>query len=158
MKRFAAAIACAIALAACTQVDAPPADPAAIVAERNAAFMAAVAAGDGTAVAANYAEDAVIMPPGSPSIAGREAIAQYFQAGIDAGIARVELAPGDATAPSADTIIEHSTSRVFNAAGDMIEEGKYIVVWRKVGDQWLMSWDMWNTTSAPVPAPAPATP
>ena len=58
---------------------------------------------------------------------------------------------------SADTILERSTVRVFNTAGDVIEQGKYVVVWRKVGDQWFMAWDIWNA-DAPPPAPAPATP
>lgn len=157
MKWFAAALACAaIALAACTQPPALPADPAAIVAERNAAFMAGVAAGDSTTVGANYTEDAVLMPPGMATVQGREAIAQFWQGGITAGIARVELAPGDVVAASADTILERSTARVFNAAGDVIDEGKYVVVWRKVGDQWFMSWDIWNS-DAPPPPPA-ATP
>jgi ketosteroid isomerase-like protein len=156
MKWFAA-IVCAAALASCTQAAAPPADPAAIVAERNAAFMAAVAASDGAGVGANYTEDAVLMPPGMPTVEGREAIGQFFQAGIDAGIARVELAPGETIATSADTILERSTVRVFNTAGDVIEQGKYVVVWRKVGDQWFMAWDIWNA-DAPPPAPAPATP
>ncbi len=155
MRWFAAALVCAaVALAACTQA-APPADPAAIVAERNAAFMAAIAAGDGAAAAANYTEDAVVMPPGMPSVEGREAIGQFWQGGISAGIARVELAPGDVTATSADTIIERSTARVFNAAGDVIDEGKYVVVWRRVDGQWFMSWDIWNGDAA---APAPAAP
>jgi len=155
MKWFAAALATTVvALAACAPA-APPADPATIVAERNATFMAAIADGDGTAVAANYTEDAVIMPPGMPTIEGREAIAQYWQGGIGAGITRIELAPGDVTATGADTIIERSTARVFNAAGDVIDEGKYVVVWRKVGDQWFMSWDIWNTSAD---APAPASP
>ena len=73
MKWFAAMVCAVMALAACTQSPALPADPAAIVAERNAAFMAAVAAQDGAAVAANYTEDAVIMPPGRPGIEGRSA-------------------------------------------------------------------------------------
>lgn len=158
MKWFAAAlVTAAVALASCTQAAAPPADPAAIVAERNAAFMAAIAAGDGTAAAANYTEDAVIMPPGMPTIEGREAIGQFWQGGIGAGIARVELAAGEVTATSADTIIERSTARVFNAAGEVIDDGKYVVVWRKVGDQWYMSWDIWNG-DAGAPAPEPATP
>lgn len=156
MKWFAA-IVCAAALASCTQTPAAPADPAAIVAERNAAFMAGVAARDGNAVAANYTEDAVLMPAGVPAVEGREAIAQFFQGGIDAGIARVELMPGEVIAPSADVIVERATSRVYNAAGDLLEEGKYVVVWRKVGDQWFMSWDIFNA-DAPPPAAAPAAP
>lgn len=153
MKWFAAAlVSAAVALAACTQAPALPADPAAIVAERNAAFVAAVAAHDGAAVAANYAEDAVVMPAGMPAVEGREAIGQFFQAGMDEGIARVELAPGEVIAANADTILERSTSRVFNAAGEVIEAGKYVVVWRKIGDQWFMAWDIFNA-DAPPPAP-----
>jgi ketosteroid isomerase-like protein len=156
MKWFATALVCAaVALASCTQPPAAPADPAAIVAERNAAFMAGVAAGDSAALAANYAEDAVLMPPGNAAVEGREAIGQFWQGGISAGMARIELAEGEVIATSADTILERSTARIFNAAGDVIDQGKYVVVWRKVGDQWLMVWDIWNSDAPP---PAAATP
>jgi hypothetical protein len=36
-------------------------------------------------------------------------------------------------------------SRRADAAGDGIEQGKYVVVWRNVGDQWFMAWDTWNS-------------
>lgn len=157
MKWFAAALVCAaVALSACAQAPALPADPAAIVTERNAAFMAGIAAGDSATVAANYTEDAVLMPPGMTTVEGREAIGQFWQGGISAGIARVELAPGDVIATSADTILERSTARVFAADGTQIDEGKYVVVWRKVGDQWFMAWDIWNSDAgAPAPTPTP---
>lgn len=156
MKWFAAAIACAaIALAACTQPPALPADPAAIVAERNAAFMAGVAAGDSATLAANYAENAVLMPPGNAAVEGREAIGQFWQGGISAGMARIELAEGEVIATSADTILERSTARLFNAAGDVIDEGKYVVVWRLIDGQWLMVWDIWNSDAPPPPAATP---
>lgn len=156
MKWFAAALVCAaIALAACTQAPALPADPAAIVAERNAAFMAGVAAGDSASLAANYAEDAVVMPPGHAAVQGREAIGQFWQGGIAAGMTRIELAEGEVIATSADTILERSTARLFNAAGDVIDEGKYVVVWRLVDGQWLMVWDIWNGDGQPSAAPTP---
>jgi ketosteroid isomerase-like protein len=155
MKWFAAAlVSAAVALASCTQAPAAPADPAAIVAERNATFMAGIAAGDSATVAANYTEDAILMPPGMPTVEGREAIGQFWQGGISAGIARVELAPGEVIATSADTILERSTARVFNTAGDVIDQGKYVVVWRQVDGEWFMAWDIWNS-DAPPPAPAP---
>ena len=156
MKLLAAAmLGAALALSSCTPPpSAAPTDPAAIVAERNAAFMAGIAASDSAAIAANYAEDAVMMPPGTASVQGREAIAQFWQDGINAGIARVELAPGEVMAVSADTILERSTARVFNAAGDVIDQGKYVVVWRQVDGQWLMAWDIWNSDGAPA-APTP---
>lgn len=150
MKWISAIVVCAVAaLAACTQTPAPPADPAAIVEQRNAAFAAAVAAGDGATVGASYVEDAVLMPPGAPAVEGRDAIGQFWQGGIDAGIARIELAPGEVIAAGADTILERSTARLFNAAGDVIEEGKYVVIWRQVDGQWFIAWDIWNGDAPP---------
>lgn len=157
MKWFAAAIVgAALALSSCAPTTpAAPADPGAIVSERNAAFMAAIAAGDGATAAANYAEDATMMPPGAAAVQGREAIAQFWQAGISAGIARFELAPGEVVAAGPDTILERSTARLFNAAGEVIDEGKYVVVWRQIDGQWLMVWDIWNGNAPP---PAQSTP
>ncbi len=150
MKWFAAAVVCAtFVLASCAQPPAAPADPTAIVTERNAAFMAGIAAGDSAAVGALYTDDAVLLPPGMPSLEGREAITQFWQGGIGAGIARVEMMPTEVVATSADTILERSTVRVFNADGAQIDQGKYVVVWRQVDGQWFMAWDIWNSDGPP---------
>jgi ketosteroid isomerase-like protein len=36
--------------------------------------------------------------------------------------------------------------------GTVVDRGKYVVVWKKVGGQWLLHRDIWNTSQ---PAPKP---
>ncbi len=50
------------------------------IAEIERRIMAAFAAGDADAVAAQYTEDALLLPPGSPPLGGRAVIAETYRA------------------------------------------------------------------------------
>ena len=69
---------------------APSSDHDAIGAAR-AAFAEALRGGDATAAAAVYSEDASLLPPSAEPLKGREAIAAFWRAGVEAGISDVEL-------------------------------------------------------------------
>ncbi|HZQ66605.1 MAG TPA: DUF4440 domain-containing protein [Gaiellaceae bacterium] len=56
-----------------------------------AAFLAALAAGDASAAAAVYAEDARLLPPGAEPMCGRAAIEAFWRAGFQAGVAGLSL-------------------------------------------------------------------
>src|SRR6267378_4065516 len=57
----------------------------------NAQFSAAVAKGDGAALAALYSTDGQVMPAGSAPIRGTEAIQKFWQGALDSGVAAVGL-------------------------------------------------------------------
>ena len=138
--------------ASCT---APAALPdTAVVHDLNAAWAEAFASGDGSRVAALYAEDAVVMPSGAPPVQGREAIAQFWQGVIDSGAARVELTTDEAISAGASTIPERGHLAILDANGATIGEGKYVVVWTLDGDQWLLTWDIWNEDGRLAAAPS----
>src|SRR5262249_53038321 len=84
------AICClAFALAACSSSSRGPVDPTSGVGKDRVAldklrsdFAAAFNANDPVAVANIYSTDAVLMPEGGPTVAGRAAIQQYFKDGF----------------------------------------------------------------------------
>ncbi|QGZ93354.1 YybH family protein [Terricaulis silvestris] len=137
-------------LASCT----PPSETSGdtIIAARNAAFAQAFAAGDGTAVAAMYADGAIVMPDGASPVQGREAIMQFWQGFIDSGAARLELMTDETISAGSTTISERGRFRIFDAAGASIAEGKYVVVWTLEGGEWMLRWDIWNANAGPAPA------
>jgi ketosteroid isomerase-like protein len=153
MRSWAVSLVAALALTAAACAAPSEVSGDAVVAERNAAFAEAFASGDGTAVAAMYTTDAVVMPDGAPPVEGRDAIGQFWQSFIDAGATRVEL-NSDEVLTGANEIAERGRFSVFNASGASLGEGKYVVVWAREEDEWRLRWDIWNADAPPAP-PAP---
>jgi uncharacterized protein (TIGR02246 family) len=120
-------------------------DVSAEIAAANQQVSAAVAAGDGMAVAALYTEDALLMPPNSAAIAGRAGIAAFWQGGIGAGIKGITLKTIEAQGHG-DTAHEVGEYQLTAAENRPIDQGKYIVIWKKVDGQWLLYRDIWNTS------------
>jgi ketosteroid isomerase-like protein len=103
--------------------------------------------GDALRAAANYTDDAQILPPRDPIIEGRPAIAAFFQANIDKYISF-----GNDTKWSAvrgDMAIEQGVYNVRNVrVGQDVETGKYIRIWRKNNGTWMLYRDMFSPDSA----------
>lgn len=152
-------IALMVALAACTQAPVPvpdtsEADEAAIRASSDA-FLAGFNAGDVTAMADLYAEDAIAIPPDGPPTEGRDAILQslseYFElftatqtATTDEIILRGDLAVARGTWSSRETP---------KAGGEEVtRNGKWMEVQRRQADgSWKVWRWMWNQESAAAP-------
>lgn len=98
-------------------------------------------AGDAAGVAALYTEDAQILPPGSDIVEGRTAIQEFWQMAID----------GSAGEDSLETLELHELGDVAVEIGTYSEEGgdngKYMVVWKKTDDGWLIHRDLWNSSA-----------
>jgi uncharacterized protein (TIGR02246 family) len=61
------------------------------IAETSAAFVAALKDGDAKAACTVYADDARLLAPSAELMQGRDAIEAFWRAGLEAGIAEVEL-------------------------------------------------------------------
>jgi ketosteroid isomerase-like protein len=115
------------------------------VESRNALFMAAYNSGDAAAIAALYAPDATLMPPGAPMMNGTLAIGAFWRGAISAGIRNIRLTTisvdGDADSP-AET--GRATLEVPSDNGHVEVSGKYLVVWRRVNGVLHLQRDIWN--------------
>ena len=110
----------------------------------NLAAVAAFNSGDAAAMAACYTEDARMFPPDQSPIAGREAIQEFWQGAMTAGMAGLQLETDEIEAKG-DTAFEVGRYKTFSPTGEQIEQGKYIVVWKKVGGTWFLHRDIWNS-------------
>ena len=113
----------------------------------NRRFAEAFPRGDGAGVAAVYADDAVVLPPGSPRVTGRDGIRQFWQAVIDSGVRNVSLQTDDLDV-SGEMAREIGTGTLTVRAEDGQEQlvtVKYVVIWKRQGDEWRMDTDIWNT-------------
>ncbi|MET0988578.1 MAG: SgcJ/EcaC family oxidoreductase [Steroidobacteraceae bacterium] len=123
----------------------------------NPAWAKAYNAGDAAAVAALYAEDAVVYPPGAPAARGHTAIREHFVKDIKATKAAggvINLSTGD-VAVSGDLAWESGTFKVTDKSGATVDTGKYVSVFQKRNGKWLLFRDIWNS-DAPSATPAPA--
>jgi uncharacterized protein (TIGR02246 family) len=116
--------------------------------------------GDAKAVAALYAEDALLLPPGASGVSGRAAILQYFTKDIadsKAAGAVFALDPKTDVGVSGNMGWESGMYKV-TVKGAVVETGKFLSVSRKKDGKWLYIRDTWNADAPPAPAQAPAAP
>ena len=117
----------------------------ATIAKLNNAWTAAFNKGDAQAVAAMYAEDAYVLPPGSDIVKGRAAIEVFWRQAAqqmgDAKLTTLDVLPlGRNAAREIGTVTLKTKSQPPQEV-----VGKYAVVWRKIGGHWKLATDIWNT-------------
>ena len=104
-------------------------------------------AGNAAGVAEFYTEDAALMPPGAARLDGREAIQQYWQGLLDAGVGDI-LVTTQEVEEAGDSAVEiGSISATAPGDGDarVALTGKYMVVYRRDGGgNWRLHRDIWN--------------
>jgi uncharacterized protein (TIGR02246 family) len=139
------------------------ADEAAIRAQ-STSWEKAYNGGDAKAVAALYAEDALLLPPGASGVRGRAGILEFFARTIPdskAAGAVFALNPKTDVGVSGNTGWESGTYKV-TVKGAIVETGKFLSVSRKKDGKWLYIRDTWNADAPPAPsaaaAPTQATP
>ena len=115
------------------------------------AIQAATAAfgdGDATGMAAVYTADGQLAPPNSEVVAGTEGIAGFWQAVMDMGLKSLKLETIELE-EYGDTAVEQGRYQFADAEGNVADHGKYIVIWKRDGDDWKVHRDIWNTSTPP---------
>jgi uncharacterized protein (TIGR02246 family) len=111
----------------------------------NEAWTAAFNKGDAAAVAAMYTEDAFVLPPGSAIVKGRPAIEAFWRQAVqqlgDVTLTTLDVLP---LGPGAGREIGTVTLKTKAQPPQEIA-GKYTVVWLKVGGEWKLATDIWNS-------------
>lgn len=103
----------------------------------------AMNAGDGEAAAALYTEDGALVPPGQEPVEGREAIAGYWTEASEA-MDSISLTT-ESVEPLGDGHAQEIGSyRMTPAGGGEEATGRYVIVWERVADDWLIKTDIWN--------------
>jgi uncharacterized protein (TIGR02246 family) len=135
-----------VVIIGCLSVGSPAlAQNRATIEKLNDAWTAAFNKGDAAAVAALYTEDAYVLPPGSAMVKGRAAIEAFWrqaaQQMTDAKLTTLDVLPlGRSAAREIGTVTLKTKSQPPQEV-----VGKYVVVWRKVGRDWKLATDIWNT-------------
>jgi uncharacterized protein (TIGR02246 family) len=140
-----------MALTACTKTAPDTAADVTALGTVEAAWYKAYNAGDGVAVAALYADDAVLNAPGSPAVRGKAAIGEYYAKDAPK-FAADGLTDGDGPTSDAgvsgDLAWRWGTFTVTDKSGATVETGKYITVFQRKDGKWIILRDTWNSDDA----------
>jgi uncharacterized protein (TIGR02246 family) len=114
------------------------------------AWENAANAKDAVGVAALYAEQATLLPPGQPAIKGRENIQAFWKGFFDAGAsdAKIKSTEIHGAGPFVYEIGEFSAMMPQPTGGTAPGTGKYLVVYERQSDGKLkMLADMFNSNA-----------
>jgi len=111
----------------------------------NDAFEAAFNKGDFAAIGNMYAEDAYLLPPGNEMVKGRSNV-QAFWTKAGEAVGGLKLTTVDVKPLGTDAARELGTfSLMTKDQPPQQVSGKYVVVWQKIGSEWKLATDIWNS-------------
>lgn len=116
-------------------------------------FLHLFAKNDVAGIAGCYTEDAQMLPANMDAISGRAAIASVFKFTAVPGHT-LEFRTHELEVQGMSAIEMGSYTR-RRKDGSAFDRGKYMVVWKRVKDEWLIHRDMFSTS---LPRAALATP
>jgi len=106
----------------------------------NQNFMKAFADRDAAGMAALYTRNGQLLPPNSDFVTGGPAIQAFWQAIMDMGIKSATLETIEAEGD------DESAYTLYGDNRQLLDQGKYIVIWMRQGGQWKLHRDIWNSS------------
>ena len=111
----------------------------------NRRFMDSFRAQDAAALAALYTSSGSVLPPRAAAAEGPVAVQRFWEEVFRLGIAEatlesLEVEGGDRFA------YEVGRYAMMTSDGQTADEGKYVVIWKRDGDRWMIHRDIWNTS------------
>jgi len=120
--------------------------------DANRRFGKGIRKGDASVVGALYTEDALLMPPNTETICGREGLTKFWDGAIKMGVKDAILSTIELK-QTMDTVEEvgNYTLKIQPEGRAMFEdEGKYMVLWKQSPDgTWRIHRDIWNSNLPP---------
>ncbi len=92
-----------------------------------------------------FAKDANVYSPNSDIITGRDAIAAVNNEWVNYGIKEF-TEETTSFYGNEDYLIDEGTFYLRYGEDNIIDKGKYINIWKKENDEWMMCSSIWNTS------------
>jgi len=89
-----------------------------------------------------------INEKGSPIFKAEEAIQNFWQGAMDMGIRSAKLETIEVEGHG-DTAIDEGKYTLRGESGNILDRGKYIVIWKQQAGQWKFHWDIWTSSLSP---------
>lgn len=105
-----------------------------------------LASGDVDRTGNLYTRDGQLLPPGNDFVSGRDAVADFWQGVINSGIETIDIEPLEVEVYQ-DTAMRVGLATLAGSDGEMIDEIKFIELWKEENGQWRIHRDIWNSNT-----------
>jgi len=120
------------------------------IAESNARYFQSFAKNDPSIFINSYAEDACILAPLAPASCGKAAIAKFFEAGYkEYGLRNGKFITTAVYGDGKEYVTEEGLWQSINAKGEVFDDGKFLVLWKKTKNGWKMYRDSFSSNHGP---------
>lgn len=101
----------------------------------NAQLAESCGSGNTTAISALFADDAQILTPAPQAARGKSGVQSFFKSAFNFGVKRVKL---DVEEVGGERNLAYQTGTIalFNDKGEVIKEGRYVILLKKVKNEW----------------------
>lgn len=111
-------------------------------------FEKCFSSADFTGLSNCYTEDCKLLPTGSPTLEGREAVAKFFKGVYDSGPKSVKLAEDEVGTAGGDVFYSRGQYTFFLADGTVADVGKFIILWKRIDGLMHLHEDIFNTNKS----------
>jgi ketosteroid isomerase-like protein len=126
------------------------ADAEQAIRESNAIYFESFVKNDSSIFINRYAEDACILAPNTPLLCGRQAAADFFRIAYnDFGLRNGKFITTAIYGSGAEYVTEEGQWQSFDANGNLFDDGKFLVLWKKTNAGWKMYRDSFSSNRKP---------
>jgi len=115
------------------------------IAASNEVYFQAFAKGDSSIFIDRYAKDCWIMPPNAPALCGIGAPSDFFKTAYNFGLRNGKFITIDVFGDGGEFVTEEGFWQSFDANNRTLDNGKFLVLWKKTPDGWKMFRDSWSS-------------
>lgn len=116
------------------------------IAESNAIYFESFVKNDSSIFINRYAKDACIMAPNAVQMCGRAAAAKFFRAAYNSyGMRNGKFITTAVYGDGVEFVTEEGLWQSFNAKGELFDDGKFLVLWKKTPEGWKMFRDSFSS-------------
>jgi len=109
------------------------------IAASNKIYFQAFAKGDSSLFIDRYAKDCWIMLPNAPALCGEEAPLEFFKMAYNKlGLRNGKLITIDIFGDGVEFVTEEGFWQSFDADNKLLDNGKFLVLWKKTPGGWKM--------------------
>lgn len=120
------------------------------IAISNALYFEAFVKNDSSILINRYAKDACIMAPNAPQLCGHEEVANFFRVAYDSyGMRNGKFITTSLYGDAVEYVTEEGLWQSFNAEGEIFDDGKFLVLWKKTPEGWKMFRDSFSPNHNP---------
>lgn len=120
----------------------------AVLAKRSQIFVEYFNKNDAKALTTLYTSDAELLAPGVPRLTGLAAIESFWRTAFSRGKRNFDQIEPISTIVNGNLAVEYANWHlsVVGPDGKVTKDtGKNVLVWKRIGQEWLIGLDIWNT-------------